>query len=230
MSAPRSALPVSIRLGDLNVQHLMFDVDGTLIQSQQFDTELFSLAVFEETGIEVDTNWSKYAHATDAGLLQEILATAEYREPRDQIAAAVKKNFCSKIAQHLEAIPVMEVAGARQLLLMLMARDDLHLSIATGGWFETARLKLQSADLWFPQIPVASPSDHFDRCEIMQIAAARAIGNKNLPCTYFGDGDWDKRACAQLGYNFVLVGNLLDHTPQIENFVDAEMILKLLEL
>jgi phosphoglycolate phosphatase-like HAD superfamily hydrolase len=124
------------------VQHLMFDIDGTLLQ---FDTDLFSLAVFEETGIEVDTSGSKYSHVSDAGLLRAILATAKYERQHAQVAAAVKENFYNKIAQHLQASPVMEIAGAREFLLMLMKRDDLHLFIATGCWFETARLKLQSA-------------------------------------------------------------------------------------
>ena len=152
------------------MQHLMFDIDGTLLQSQPFDTDLFSLAVFEETGIEVDTNGSKYTHVSDAGLLREILATAKYEKQHAQVAAAVKKNFYNKIDQHLQASPVME------------------------------------------------------------IASARAIDNDDLACTYFGDGEWDKKACAQMNYNFVLVGDLLEHTPQIENFMATETILELLEL
>jgi hypothetical protein len=45
-----------------------------------------------------------------------------------------------------------------------------------------------------------------------------AVGTKRVPCTYFGDGEWDKRACKELGYNFVLVGEETSHCQSIPDF------------
>ena len=91
-------------------------------------------------------------------------------------------------------------------------------SIATGGWFESASLKLISAGIQFEGIPLASSDDSFDRTEIMNIAAVRAGVSKPCSCVYFGDGEWDRIASQKLGYRFVLVGEKLKYNPNIINF------------
>jgi hypothetical protein len=97
-------------------------------------------------------------------------------------------------------------------------------SIATGGWKESAILKLNSAGIKYSSIPLASSNDHYSRIEIMKLAAERASTNQ-YPCTYFGDGAWDKEACNYLGYNFVLVGSKFKHNPCINNFQEIESAL-----
>ena len=58
----------------------------------------------------------------------------------------------------------------------------------------------------------------------MKLAAKKAT-NSQLLCTYFGDGTWDKQACAELGYNFVLVGSKFKHKPSIVNFKSTKSAL-----
>jgi hypothetical protein len=91
-------------------------------------------------------------------------------------------------------------------------------SLATGGWYESAVLKLRSAGINFDGISIASSNDSSIRTEIMKIATSRTTKGNECQCTYFGDGIWDKRATEKLGYNFVLVGNKLVHKPNINNF------------
>ena len=51
--------------------HLIaFDIDGTLIDSDEFDSELFVQAVQAVLGIDIDDNWSVYRHVTDGGIMQ----------------------------------------------------------------------------------------------------------------------------------------------------------------
>ncbi|WP_283131967.1 hypothetical protein [Enterovibrio norvegicus] len=45
----------------------------------------------------------------------------------------------------------------------------------------------------------ASSNDHYARIEIMKSARMRADPTNTLPITYFGDAEWDVRACQQLG-------------------------------
>ncbi len=56
----------------------------------------------------------------------------------------------------------------------------------------------------------------------MRLAAARAVGEREIGCTYFGDGEWDQAACSALGYDFVLVGGARFHWPWIADFTDLE--------
>jgi len=81
-------------------------------------------------------------------------------------------------------------------------RDSVSLSIATGGWEETALLKLQSAGIDVSGIPIASSNDHYARIEIMKMARVKASACESFPVTYFGDAAWDQKACRELGYNF----------------------------
>ncbi|MEJ1436305.1 MAG: hypothetical protein RPU61_03200 [Candidatus Sedimenticola sp. (ex Thyasira tokunagai)] len=96
--------------------------------------------------------------------------------------------------------------------------NDVVISIATGGWLEGAELKLNSAGINIKNIPVASSNDHYCRTEIMKIAEQRATNDNTIKTTYFGDGAWDKKACGELDYNFILVGNNASHSQRIIDF------------
>jgi hypothetical protein len=53
---------------------VMFDIDGTLVDSNGFDGELYAPAMREVTGADVDRCWQSYRHVTDGGILAEVLA------------------------------------------------------------------------------------------------------------------------------------------------------------
>ncbi len=203
------------------MHHVMFDIDGTLLQSYDFDSDCFVDAVKEVTGINVETNWSNYTHVTDSGILSEIIDSNTIPQ-QGEIHEQVKCVFVRKIEQSIKQNPVKEIPGAASFLALLDSMDDVVVSFATGGWYESAVLKLRSAGIDFSGIPIASANDHFARTEIMIIADSRATGNRELPWTYFGDGAWDKKACEQLGINFVLVGDKVDHHQKIENFQSVD--------
>ena len=64
----------------------------------------------------------------------------------------------------------------------------------------------------------------------MKIAERKAIGKNGGPCTYFGDGEWDKMACQELGFNFVLVGERTYHHQNIMDFSNARQALAFIGL
>jgi hypothetical protein len=60
----------------------------------------------------------------------------------------------------------------------------------------------------------------------MKLAAQRAmLGGQFSRATYFGDGPWDRRASAALGYDFVAVGQSVAHDVAFADLRDAEAIL-----
>lgn len=196
----------------------MFDIDGTLVQSYDIDSECFTRAVREVVGLEVSADWSTYSHVTDAGILDEILDSNGVSNKKI-IHNEIKSAFIQKIQTRINREPVQEVLGASSFLEFLKSMDGVVVSLATGGWYESAVLKLGSAGINYDGIPIASSNDSFIRTEIMKIATSRANMGNSCTCTYFGDGSWDKKASEQLGYNFVLVGgNKLEHKPNILNY------------
>lgn len=198
----------------------MFDVDGTLVLSDEFDGDFFVDAIWEVLGQRLDTDWTRYTHVSDAGILDQHICENGLLSQRDEISANVKKVFIKKIEKYLRENSVQQVPGASSFLSVLRRKENIVLSIATGGWYETALMKLESAKIDISGIPVASSNDHFSRTSIMKIAEEKAIGNNTtpIPCTYFGDGEWDREACKELGYNFVLVGNRANHNQNILDY------------
>lgn len=185
---------------------VMFDVDGTLLESSDFDADCYVAAVKEVLGLTVSGNWSNYQHVSDTGVLEEIVSQHGLSEQLDTILQQVRASFFSKIDAHLKAHPARPLPGAVAFLSSLQKLDDVVVSIATGGWGESALMKLHSAGIDTGNIPIASSNDHFVRTEIMKVAESKTGRENFTRKTYFGDGAWDKIASAQLGYNFVLVG------------------------
>lgn len=210
------------------LHHVMFDIDGTLVESYEMDSRCFIDAVKEVTGLSINSDWSEYQHVTDSGILNEILFSEGYSDSKE-IKFEVKQCFLKNLEASIAVQPVKEILGAAVFLYLLQSMSNVTVSLATGGWRESATLKLESANIDYSSIPLASSDDHSSRMEIMRLAANRA-GNNQYPCTYFGDGVWDKEACDHLEYNFVLVGNKFAHKPSIINFQSTESALACIAL
>lgn len=201
----------------------MFDIDGTLVESYEIDSQCFIEAVKEVTGLSINADWSRYQHVTDSGILNEVILSGDFSN-KEEIKVEVKQLFLKKLERSLARQPVKEITGAAAFLKLLQSMSNIVVSLATGAWRESAILKLESANINISSIPLASSNDHYSRVEIMKLAAKKAENNQ-YPCTYFGDGEWDKEASSKLGYNFVLVGDRFAHSPSIMNFKSAKSAL-----
>lgn len=210
--------------------HVMFDIGGTLVKSMDFDSRLFVQAIEEELGHSVNTVWSKYKHVTDTGIIAEIATEFGRREDAPFIEERIKKKFLIKMEDYLDKNPTQEVEGASNFIDYLPAHEKVEVSIATGGWKESALMKLQSAGLFREAIPVATSNDHYSRVEIMKTAKGMMGSDSNMKCTYFGDAIWDKRACEELAYNFILVGDEMIHGQYISDFLDVDKALNFIGL
>ena len=213
----------------------MFDIDGTLVDSARVDSHLYARAVRETLGgdVYIDDTWRPYAHVTDSGVLDEILLQHRFPEPRDELRAEVKRRFVELVRGHLASGTrvVREIRGATALLRELRARPDVRLAIATGGWAETALMKLAAIGVSVDGIGFASSSDAHARTKIMELAAERALrGVVPATRTYLGDGAWDQRASADLGYRFIAIGRALAHDPRFDDYADRDAVLACLAI
>lgn len=208
----------------------MFDIDGTLVESFKFDEACYLDAVERELGELLDSDWSKYPHVTDAGILDYHLEKTNRCVDRLDIHQRVKSAFVNNIKAHLAHSPANEIKGAAACIAFLKAQSNVSLSIATGGWAETARLKLESAGIDIAGIPLASSNDFASRTEIMSLAMKKSKVADIATVSYFGDAEWDKRACESLGIDFVLVGNRIEHSQSISDFSSIETVCSLIDL
>jgi phosphoglycolate phosphatase-like HAD superfamily hydrolase len=191
---------------------VLFDIDGTLIDSQAADGEIY-LSVLEEvfgfTG--VDSNWGTYRHTSDSGILHEIFEVRLGRAPRERETAAFRARFVEVIAAAAARQPFREIPGARRMLSHLGALPTHRIGFATGGWRESARCKMLSAGMRLDDYPSACAEDAQPRASIMQLAIERAVsrmqGGSPQSVVYVGDGVWDARACRALGIPFIAIAS-----------------------
>lgn len=185
---------------------VVFDIDGTLLQSAAVDDALYRNAVLAVLGrVQFRPSLADYTHVSDSGILREILAdNAVAEEPR--IVDAIKAHFVAALESHVMANgPFPEIPGASRMLQQLQASTQHAVAFATGGWRASALLKLESAGLGDFGFPLATSDDAQDRVDIMQIALA-GIGADFESITYYGDGPWDRDASRRLGWDFIAVG------------------------
>ncbi len=183
---------------------VLFDIDGTLLHSADVDDALYREAVRQVLGeVRLRPTLHHYEAVTDSGVLGQILRDNDI--PGDPLED-VRSVFVQLLEQHVNVHgPFLEIPGASDFLRRLDASADHAVAFATGGWRESAMLKLDSAGLAWNGWALASSNDHYERTGIMEIALSQ-LGRAFETVSYYGDGPWDRDACKTLGWNFVAVG------------------------
>lgn len=189
---------------------IIFDIDGTLIQSADVDDRLYRQSISAVLGpVDFRPSLADYEYVTDAGILTQLLDDNGLVNIPDP-TQAIQSHFVASLKRHIaECGPFTEVPGAREFVATLLDSEHSGVAIATGGWRVSALLKLESAGFDAAAIPIATSDEHADRSRIMLSALAK-LGTGFESITYYGDGTWDRDACASLGWSFVPVGRALN--------------------
>jgi hypothetical protein len=154
-----------------SVDFILFDIDGTLTQSQSIDGEIYLHSLAEVFGFtDVGSDWSAYRHTTDAGILHEFFEDRLGRVPAPAELSAFRTHFVDAIAVAAAHMPFHEIDGASQVLRYLAESPSHGVSLATGGWRNSAPCKMRSAGMDYDAFPAASAEDAISRVSIMQIA------------------------------------------------------------
>jgi phosphoglycolate phosphatase-like HAD superfamily hydrolase len=192
---------------------IMFDLDGTLVDSNIIDSGCYLQAlvdVFDFDLNRIDCDWSNYPHITDAGILQTLCQTELGRDPTANELKYYQKRFLELLALAVREQPLQSIDGAREILDRLSIDPNYAIALATGSWSQTARYKLQQAGLDGIISPMACSDDAHARVEIMKCAYQRSLEfyqrSHFKTVTYVGDGVWDGVASKHLNYHFVGIG------------------------
>ncbi len=172
---------------------IMFDIDGTLTETDDVDTRCYIQAMSEHLGVAIDSDWSRYRHVTDSGIAAELFE--KYGRPLGELDQ-VRARFIALITDALRVVP----DGCTQGLIV---------GFATGGWSESARAKLHHAGIDINNLPFASADDAESRIDIMNACRNRAEhrGTPISETIYVGDGIWDAQASQSLGWRFIGIAN-----------------------
>ncbi len=188
----------------------MFDIDGTLTETMKVDEECFVRSFNDVFGLtDIDTDWSNYPCTTDSGIFHDVFTSRLGQSPTAQDVSRFRQHFVQLLAAASSQSPFAPVAGAERLLTRLAQGGPYRVSLATGGWRDSARLKMASAGMCFDDHPAASADDALDRESIMMLSKQRAAeryGESFARTLYVGDEVWDARACRGVGIPFIGIG------------------------
>lgn len=185
---------------------VIFDIDGTITDSVNVDGECFIEAFESVHGLRLPSpDWKDFKHVTDSGITNELFSSHFGRKPNTEELSALKQQFINNLYQRRNEIT--EIPGARDTIRTLNQTPDCVTAFATGGWKESALLKLERIGLRPNNQVLATANDHFDRSEIIKLAIDKSLNLLDLnhfdSITYIGDGLWDMEVASQLGIEFI---------------------------
>lgn len=191
---------------------IVFDIDGTLTDTNALDEECVWQATREVLGLPKNhPRWLEVKHYTDIGIASQHCEAAFGRD----ITRSEIELFRGRLMAILEAAvaaraqPICAMPGAAEVLAGIRAISEFESAIATGCFLASAELKLRETGLFDASIPIEGCDDNPSREEIMLSAARKAAarrGGEFSAVTYVGDGVWDVRAAKKLGWNFIGIG------------------------
>jgi phosphoglycolate phosphatase-like HAD superfamily hydrolase len=191
---------------------VMFDMDGTLTDSFALDENCYVRAIERALGLtKVVTEWETYTHASSSFCLEEIVRRTRGTVPTALESRSVQSAMVALMDEIVQTHGrcTREIPGAAACLRRLRELG-YAVAIASGDWEATARHKLSAANIPFADLPFAFCDVAHARTEIMRTALARA--SRHYGCdtferiVYVGDGAWDVRACRELGWPLVGIG------------------------
>jgi phosphoglycolate phosphatase-like HAD superfamily hydrolase len=192
------------------MQLAIFDIDGTLANTNPVDARCYVGAVHEELGIDLSTaRWSDFTFVTDSGISVQVFERHLGRAPAANELQRLQQRFCELLAQAAREHPgsFSEVPGALQALRRLRSDREWAVAIATGSWRPCALVKLRAAGFDINDIPAAFADDGLAREDILNVAQARALeahGQARFArVVSIGDAPWDVQTARRLGLPFI---------------------------
>ncbi len=191
----------------------IFDIDGTLTNTNHIDAQCYVRAVHAEFQVDVTgLNWADYTFVTDIGITSQMFQGRFGRDPSDEEIARLQRRLVAFLEEAFAATPdaFAEIAGATAALAWLRQHPDWTIAIATGCWRASAQMKLRSAGIATTDIPAAFCEDGHSREEVVQTAHSRALTQTRLEAfdrvVSIGDGIWDITTAKRLALPFVGIG------------------------
>lgn len=222
----------------------VFDLDGTLIRMPPVDAGCLAHAFREAQGIaSIDTDWSRYVHATDSGIVRQIFRERLGRFPLQVELTQLKRYYAGflEVCLAQNAASCSEMPGAARVLKHLRQSSDWAPAVAPGSWRAAALSKLKWSQFDLAGIPAAFADDAISREEIVAAAMSRACEQNRVSSfervVFVGDGVRDVRIARRLGLAFVGIGSgngekklrKAGATAVVENFQDIGAFVRALE-
>ena len=217
---------------------LLFDIDGTLINSGGAGLHALRDVLQEQFGITDDLEGIEVAGRTDSGIVHQILRRQKI-EPNEKNTARFLDQYLELLAEELPQRPGFVLPGVKELLLRLREGSHIVLALLTGNVQRGAKLKLEHYGLWQFFEFGAFADDHHDRNELGAFARRRArerhgVEFESAAIDVIGDTPHDIACGKAIGARTIAVTTgsftreqLAGHQPDLilDDFSDVEVVL-----
>ena len=190
----------------MSLQALLFDLDGTLVDTNLIHARAFAQA-FEENGyrVAVDRIAIEIGKGGDL-LVGAILGKSANEKDGDKIRDAWEKHYLELVKSQ----PVKVFDGAREIIEKAKARG-LKIALATSGESSVMDAVEQSCGVkWrelFPTVVTNADAKTSKPAPDIISAATQKLGVPPLACAFIGDTIYDARACREAGVACFCVGD-----------------------
>ena len=217
---------------------LLFDIDGTLINSGGAGIYALKRALKERFGIVDDLGDIEIAGMTDSGIIVSILNKHKIPANAENVAAFLD-SYVHFLSHELPQRKGKLLPGIVELLEKLKARKHVVLALLTGNISRGAQLKLGHYGVWHFFEFGAFADDHSDRNQLGSFAQARAKEKhgrefKSEEIDVIGDTPRDIACGKALGARTIAVATgtwtrerLAEHNPDIliDDFSDVDRLI-----
>ncbi|HEY2799138.1 MAG TPA: HAD family hydrolase [Chthoniobacterales bacterium] len=152
---------------------LLFDIDGTLIDSGGAGVAALKDVLWEQFGITDGLGGVEIAGRTDTGIVHQILQKQNISLTNERVAAFLDL-YAGFLGRELPRRPGRLLPGVGALLPRLQGRPQNVLALLTGNIRRGAELKLSHYGIWDFFEFGAFADDHHDRNELGFFAQRRA--------------------------------------------------------
>ena len=198
----------------MSMKLAIFDIDGTLTNTNRVDDQCFVKALADAHAItQINTDWASYPHTTDSGIMAHVFQENLGRDATETELDKFKSCFVDLLDEQYKSNSsgFDEIAGAAIALDRLKREPDWAVAIATGCWRDSALLKLSAAKIDIDGMPAAYAEDGLSREAILKSAVSQSLeryGSTSFEkIVSIGDGRWDVRTARRLGFHFLGVGS-----------------------
>ncbi|MFD0963205.1 HAD family hydrolase [Pseudofulvibacter geojedonensis] len=185
---------------------LIFDIDGTLVDSTTAYHKVVIKAMQEMGFVTIDTNFNALKHHTDSYAL-----LFNYEKNFNQrFSEALLDDFEELLVKYLKKqSPTVEIKGAKQSIEELK-KSEYAIVFATGSLPKAALLKMKEAGIWIDPEVLATSKTSFTREGFVLEAIGKAKSYYNVTdfekIIAVGDGVWDLKTAQNLDIDFIGIG------------------------
>ena len=219
---------------------IIFDVDGTLVQSiDKADSRCFAAtyeSLYQKPFPTID--WRRYPHVTDTTIFQTVIQEHFDRNATSEEMKIFEAIYIQQLKQNRVEKPshFFEIPGASALVNRLLKEEQYLPVIATGGWQNPAHVKLQHIQIPSETMLISGADDKTTREAIIGevLDLAYAMHQDFQKIVYIGDEIWDVVTTRNLQMDFLGIrrNNDAEMLTQIgakqvlPHFLDQELFLQ----